>query len=389
MNTAMANGEIPERTWLKTIQPSWPPVLRRYGFAVLVVLAAFAVRYALASRLGEELPFMLFIAAALAAAWYGGAAPGFLALLLGLLMADVFFLRPRTSVAMPRLVLILDVGRYLFTASVGITLIEVLHRNRRALQAAQRQLRMHAAELERHVAERTASLSASLRALEDILYSIAHNLRAPLRAMSGYSDLLVSDYSKCLNQPARTYLAQIGQSSARMDGMISDLLEYGRLAHTALNLRPVDIKEIVQKAVVLLSNTIRSKNAIVVFRGTTCKAQSDRTILEQVLVNLLENSIKFTSPETIPRVEIRAERLPDSGRVRVSIRDNGVGIASKYTQRIFGPFEQLYPPGECEGTGIGLAIVKQGVERMKGRVGLESKPGAGSTFWIELPEAGG
>jgi signal transduction histidine kinase len=191
-------------------------VFQRYGVAVICILVAFALRYFLTPVMGEESPFMLFVAAALVAAWYGGAVAGSVALLLGLFLADYFFL-PKGKPATANSVETFRVIRYVFTASLGVVLIEVLHRNRRALERevarrmisernlfeAQAQLRRHAEELEKRVAERTAKLGATIESLQSVLYHIAHNFRAPLRAMEGYTAVLMEEYTSRMDATAQ------------------------------------------------------------------------------------------------------------------------------------------------------------------------------------------
>jgi signal transduction histidine kinase len=354
--------------------------LLRYGFAVLLVSIAFGIRYLLRGLLGEELPFMFFIAAALLAAWYGGAATGIVALLLGLLAADYFFIWSGTA-TISRPIVVLHVVRYVFTASLGITLIEVMHRSRQRLQVAQQQLHRHAAELESHVAERTESLAATVKSLEDILYHIAHNLRAPLRAMEGYSEILLSEHAGQINEQGRDYLVHISEAAARMDTLIADLLAYGRLTHSQVTLTSVSLSETLSRAVRQSSYQIQTSKADLSIHEIPYAVRADAKILEQVLVNLLDNAIKFTAQNVRPRIEISAERR--NRTVRVSVKDNGIGVPLQYRERIFGAFERLRPADDG-GTGIGLAIVKQGVERMGGRAGVESESGKGSTFWIEL-----
>jgi signal transduction histidine kinase len=346
-----------------------------------MVSVAFAIRYLLGPLLGDELPFMFFIAAALAAAWYGGAATGVVALLLGLVLADHFFVWSQGTSAVSRPIIILHIVRYVFTASLGIALIGVMHRHRKRLQAAQHQLREHAAELESRVAERTESLAATVKSLEGLLYHIAHNLRAPLRAMDGYSDILLSEHAGKLNEQERAYLVHISEAAARMDTLIVDLLAYGRLTHLQLTLTSVSLPEAVTQAVRQLSFQIQTSKAAITVREIPFAVRADPKILDQVLVNLLDNAIKFTAKNVTPQIELWAECNGDT--VRLCVKDNGVGVESKYQERIFGAFERLHAP-EDGGTGIGLAIVKEGVERMGGRAGVESVPGSGSTFWFEL-----
>ena len=374
------------------------PVFLRYAVAVTCILVAFALRYLLTPVMGEESPFMLFVAAALVAAWYGGAVAGSVALLLGLFLADYFFLS-KGKLAVSHSVEIFRVIRYVFTASLGIVLIEVLHRNRRALEGevagrlrseqnlfeAQAQLKRHADELEQRVAERTAKLAATIESLQGLLYHIAHNFRAPLRAIEGYTAVLMEEYASKMDGTAQQYGCHICDAAERMDELIHDLLEYGRLGHVELALCRVDLEAIVRKVIFRLTYQIQTRKARVGVATSLAEVRANAEVLEQVLTNVVENAIKFVPFERTPQVQIRAERR--NGSLRIWVEDNGIGIDPAYYERIFGAFERLDPKAGDEGTGIGLAIVKQGMQRMAGAVGVESRLGSGSRFWIELPLA--
>lgn len=377
------------------------PMWRRYMVAALCVLIAFLIRYMLTPVLGEELPFMMFIAAALVAAWYGEAVTGIAALALGLFLADYIFLPSRTT-AQP--IEVVRLIRYVFTASLGIGLIEILHRARRRTEAmveelsweverrkrsearsleAEVQLNEHAQQLEHRVGDQTAKLADTVESLKNLLYFIAHNLRAPLRAMEGYASLLVSECGSNLDPNAKDYSRHISAAAKRMDLLIQGLLDYGRLGHVEVRLDKISLSEIVETALFGLAFEIQASSAKVQVLGTLGEALANANVLEAVVTNLLENAIKFVQPGSIPKVEIWSE----SGEswVRLWVKDNGIGIDPQFHERIFSAFETLSSVSLNHGTGIGLAIVKQGIQRMGGHVGVESRLGAGSRFWIELP----
>ena len=393
-----SNGS-PER-FDRPFTPALPAkrhIVRRYAVAILCMLVAFGIRYSLTPILGEELPFMLFIAAALVAAWYGGAAAGIASLLLGLVLADHFFLPKGKQPGIPEPTEILLFSRYVFTASLGIFLIEILHRNRRnlqrevelrarseeALRTAQAELSRHASDLELRVAERSLELTAKVSFLQDLLYQIAHNLRAPLRAMQGYSTILANEYASKLDAAAQDYSRHISDATSRMDELISDVLQYGRLGHLEPRIKRVKLRDAVDQVLYLLAYQIQTRQAEVNVGDPLPEVQADPEILGQVLVNLVENAIKFRDPRTPLKINIRAERRGEM--VRLWVEDNGIGIELRHQQRIFGAFEIVHSLAGSEGTGIGLAVVKQGMQLMGGEVGVESEPGRGSQFWIELP----
>lgn len=381
-----------------------PSAVVRYGVALGCVLLAFAIRYWLTPVLGEELPFMMFIAASLVAAWYGGAVAGIVALMLGLLMGNHFFLASGPTQLQPRSIEVFRLLRYLFTATLGIILIEVLHRGRRRTEAAleevkremlrrqkaeqellqaQELLRGHAAELERHVAQRTVQLTAAVNSLEGILHHIAHNLRAPLRAMNSYSAILVNEHAAGLDSTAQGYCRYISAAAQRMDTLIQDLLEYGHISEADVRLAEVSLQRALEQALSALSSQIALKKAKIDLAGPFPDVSTDARLLHHVLLHLLDNSLKFVGPGTNPQVRIRSERR--GGSVWLWIEDNGIGIEPQYQERIFRAFETLHADGMYEGNGIGLAVVKQAMERMGGRTGVESIPGKGSRFWIEFP----
>ena len=221
--------------------------------------------------------------------------------------------------------------------------------------------------------------------LETFCYSIAHDLRAPLRAMNGLAECLIQDHSDRLEEVARDYTKRIGAAAQRMDALIHDLLEYSRISRAELKLEPVDTESVLKEVLAQLERQLTERHAKVVIAPALPKIVAHRTVLSQVLSNLISNAVKFVEPAVLPLVRIGAEVRAD--RVRVWTEDNGIGIAQEYQEKIFRPFERLHDEATYSGTGIGLAIVRKGIERMGGRVGVESQVGHGSRFWIELAPA--
>jgi signal transduction histidine kinase len=239
--------------------------------------------------------------------------------------------------------------------------------------------------LEERVQARTAELQERNDELEAFAYSISHDLRSPLRAMEGFSHALLEDYGDRLDETGRRHAERVVAAARTMDRLIDDLLAYGRLARSDLPLGPLDPGRPVRSALEQVDADVRSRGARVVVDDPLPGVVGHGATLAQVFANLLANGIKFVPRERAPEVRIRAEQL--DGRVRLWVEDNGIGIAPEHHERIFRVFERLHPVSVYPGTGIGLALVRKGIERMGGSVGVESELGRGSRFWIELPAA--
>ena len=243
----------------------------------------------------------------------------------------------------------------------------------------------HTEELEVRVSERTAELAELAAELDSFAYTVSHDLRAPLRAMQGFSQALMEDYGEALDDTARDYAARIVGAARAMDGLIQDLLAYSRLTRVDLRLGPVPLSAALVSALSQLESDIAAKNATIGMDPVLPVLIADRVTLVQILSNLLSNAIKFVSPGVDPTVEVRAEER--GGVVRVWVEDNGIGIDARHAERVFKMFERLHGMEGYPGTGVGLAIVRKAVERMGGQVGVESETGSGSRFLFELAKA--
>lgn len=277
-------------------------------------------------------------------------------------------------------------GTITLTSMVLASIVSERRRTEQALHQAREDLRKHAADLELRVQQRTASLQDTFHSLESLCYSIAHDLRAPLRAIAGYTDILGEDYEKLVDERGKEYLWRVKAAAARMDLLILDLLQLGRVGSAEIAPADLQLEPIAQRVLAQMHEEIKSRNAEIHLNKPLLPVFANGALLEQILHNLFANALKFARNETKPRIELWTESRENW--VRICVKDNGIGIESEHLERIFQPFEKLTSHPAAQGNGIGLAIVRKGVERMGGRVGVESCPGAGSCFWLELPRPG-
>ena len=240
------------------------------------------------------------------------------------------------------------------------------------------QVQRHADELEQRVAERTAEL-------DSFTYSVSHDLRAPLRAMRMFAEALLKDYGDKLDSGGQEYAQHIIKAAEEMGVLIRDLLAYSRLTTAEMRLTPLSLEQVVDEALSQLETEIKGKDAQITIEKPLLEVIANRTILVQVVANLLSNAVKFVAEGVQPKVRMWTEGRDNY--VRLWIEDNGIGIAEEQRDRIFDVFERLHGVETYPGTGIGLAIVRKGVQRMGGGVDVESSPGQGSRFWVELPKA--
>jgi len=258
-----------------------------------------------------------------------------------------------------------------------------------AIAIAQARLYEHvkrqAVELEQRVQERTRELEAANQELDAFSYSISHDLRAPLRAMQGFTEALLEDYGERLDPTGQDYAQRIVAASHRMDALIQDLLAYSRLSRTEVRLDPVNVEALLDEVCAQLATELKDRGAEISIDRPLARVMAHRTVFGQILANLLTNAVKFVSPTTRPRIRIWSDVRSDW--VRVWVEDNGIGIVPEHRDRIFRAFERLHGVEQYPGTGIGLAIVQKGIARLGGQVGIESAPGQGSRFWVELKSA--
>jgi PAS domain S-box-containing protein len=241
------------------------------------------------------------------------------------------------------------------------------------------EIQHHADELELRVAERERTNAE----LEAFSYSVSHDLRSPIRAIEGFTDIVLTDFGAQLPAQVVELLQNVFESATRMNRLVEDLLNYGRLGRIEIESAPVNIAEALKAAKGQITEELRNQVKISVDPGL--KVSANMAMLTQTLFNLINNGLKFYPPGQTPHVEVTGRR--DGRNIVIEVCDEGIGIAPQHQERIFQVFERLHTAEAYPGTGIGLAIVKRAISRIGGKVWVESAPGKGSRFYISLPAA--
>jgi len=251
-------------------------------------------------------------------------------------------------------------------------------RTLRRLELTEAEVQLLNETLEQRVRERT-------REIEGFAYSIAHDLRGPLRAIAGLGELVMTDCEKTLDAPGRDALTRMRNAAIRMDELINGLLGLARFSYQEFPLASLDVSEVIHDSLAALDHEIDARKATIDVDVAPLRVWAHPFLASLALSQFISNSLKFVAPGVAPRLRLRTERRGD--RIRLCVTDNGIGIPPEYHARIFGMFQRLHPIDAYPGVGVGLTLAQRAAERMGGAVGVDSAPGSGSVFWIELAAA--
>lgn len=248
---------------------------------------------------------------------------------------------------------------------------------------AQAEIRSLNQELERRVLERTAQLEAANQELEAFTYSVSHDLRSPLRAIDGFSRILLRDYQALLPEEGQRRLELVRKNTQQMGQLIDDLLTFSRLNRQPLRKQAVDLAQLVRQVLEDLKEEQENRQVEITL-GDLPSCQVDPALLKQVYANLLSNALKFTHRREVARIEINCQTR--EGKPVYFVRDNGAGFDMRYADKLFGVFQRLHSSDDYEGTGVGLAIVQRIVHRHGGQIWAEAEVDQGATFYFNLGE---
>jgi signal transduction histidine kinase len=381
---------------LKLRFPTLVSTAQHYGLAVLSVSMALGLALLLQRFHFRDVEVPLFLFAIALTAWYGGSRPAVLAFLLSCASFDFYFVEPVHSLYISRSSL-----PYFITFASFAALVAWFSAVRRRVERDLRQARDHleievaerkhreleARSLNEELAKRTAELEASNKELEAFAYSVSHDLRAPIRHVAGFTELLQKDTAPVLSQKSRRYMTMILESAKRMGNLIDDLLAFSRISRAETRKTRVSLEQLVQEALSEVRQDTHGRDIVWKLGGLPASF-GDHAMLRLVLVNLISNAVKFTRTRSQAEIEIGcADDTHD--QLVVFIRDNGVGFDMEYVNKLFGVFRRLHTAEEFEGTGIGLAMVQRIVHRHGGRVWAEGQVDKGATFYFSLPNSPG
>jgi signal transduction histidine kinase len=379
--------------WNQEFQRIHSPILR-YGFSVVSVAIALGVTLALQYYEFREVELPVLTVAIALTTWYAGTGPSVVAVLLSTACFAYFFAEPIYSFEIsPRdlpyfLIFVAWAALVASFSAVRRRIEDSLRQARDNLQIELEQRRHREEEirkLNQELGKRAVELEATNKELESFAYSVSHDLRAPLRHMVGYSELLQRQALSLLDEKSQRFIRTIIDSANRMGNLIDDLLAFSRIGRAETKNGDVDLEHLVKEVVAEIGQDTKSRD-IAWKIGALPVCYGDRSMLRLVVVNLVSNAVKFTRMRRPAEIEIGCV---DRNRkeVEVFVRDNGAGFDMQYVNKLFGVFQRLHLPEQFEGTGIGLATVQRIIHRHGGKVRGEGAVDQGATFYFSLPRA--
>jgi len=348
------------------------PVLR-YGISVACVGLALALALTAQYYDFRDVGLPLFTLAIAIVTWYAGIGPTVLAVLLSSLSFDYFFVQPLYSLA----IAVEDVPYFVIFVIWAVVVA--------SFAAVRRRIEENLRLAQEDLAHRAAELEATNRELESFTYSVSHDLRAPLRHVAGFSELLQKHASSSLDDKSRRYIRSILESAKKMGNLIDDLLGFSRIGRTETKKAAVDLGQLAAEVMAEFRGETSGRD-IVWKIGVLPVCRGDRSMLKLVFVNLVSNAVKFTRVRSRAEIEIGCAR-EDPHEAEVFVKDNGAGFDMRYANKLFGVFQRLHLAEEFEGTGIGLATVQRIVHRHGGKVRADGAIDGGAAFYFSLPKA--
>jgi signal transduction histidine kinase len=379
------------RRWNLELHRGGPAI--RYGFSAVSVALGLGLALTFQHYGVQNVESPAFCLAIVLTAWYAGVGPCVVAVLLSAACFNYFFTAPLytfeiTSEDLPNFLL------FIVWAIITAGFVSVRRRIEGDLRQARDHLQVEVEQgkrredeilkLNHELAKRAEELETSNNELESFAYSVSHDLRAPLRHVVGYSELLQKQASSLLDEKSRRFTQTILESAKRMGNLIDDLLAFSRIGRTETKKTLVNLDQLVKDVVAEIGQDMRGRDIVCDFHPLTV-CYGDRSMLRLVIFNLLSNAVKFTRMRA--RAEIEMGCVDRENEVEVFVKDNGAGFDMQYVDKLFGVFQRLHLPEEFEGTGIGLATVRRIIHRHGGKVRAEGGVDQGATFYFSLPRA--
>ena len=358
--------------WDRQFQSLQTPVVR-YGLAIVSVTVALGLSLALQYYQFRDVEVPVLALAIAVTTWYAGNGPAVVAIVLSSLCFDYFFTVPYYSLQIASR----DLPYFFIFVIWGLIVA--------GFSAVRRQVEENLRQAQEELAKRAVELQAANKELEAFAYSVSHDLRAPLRHVVGYAELLKKQAASALDEKANRYLKTILEAAKRMGDLIDDLLGFSRIARAETKKAAVNLEQLVAQVIAEVAQDTSGRD-IAWKIGALPVCYGDRSMLRLVFVNLLSNAVKFTRKRTRAEIEIGYSQEKNA-QIEIFVRDNGAGFDMRHADKLFGVFQRLHLPEEYEGTGIGLATVQRIVHRHGGTCWAEGAVDHGATFHFTFPKA--